>query len=242
MKIKRSENGFGVAGLLTVIVAIVLVAGSGWYVFNKRQEPTQQVQAPSKKTVDTPKNVAVIPAGYKKYTSTEHGFSYAYPAEWGELKAWDDSTRYGYTMATNELKAVPITSAVLTGHNAYTVSDKADFIITAQKYGATVKAVKDGQGYSWVATEVNPADTTHKVGDTYEIPIIKTTSGAEIYDFTWSDEGATHARFVFKPKDRFVTITLPYIWSGEGMEGTTKAEADAYSALSRKIMDSLTIF
>lgn len=105
-----------------------------------------------------------------------------------------------------------------------------------------VKAVKKGNRYTWTVVDANPADAEHKVGDEYTIATIKTTSGAEVYDFTWGDEGATHGRYVFRSNDSFVTIEIPYIWNGEDMEGVAKAETDAYADLSRKILDTLTIF
>ncbi len=135
---------------------------------------------------------------------------------------------------------------MLSGTNSFSVHTVDGFTIVAKKYGATVKPVNVNGVYSWVVTDVNPADTTDKPGDTYKVTSFKNTNGVTLYDFTWKDEGGTHGTWVFEAKGNFVTLGLPGIWTlaSQGSVGqvpTPAADLTSYDSMSREIANLVKV-
>jgi hypothetical protein len=85
---KVNEQGFGLLGVLIVIVALVLVGGAGVYAYHrdhkiKTDTTSSTTKSEGKTTATTPSNPTPNPyAGWKTYTSTLGGFSFQYPASW----------------------------------------------------------------------------------------------------------------------------------------------------------------
>lgn len=95
MAMKFNNKGFGLVGILLVIVAIVAIGAGGWVVYHHehKAKPVSTVTATAKvktastkKQTSSPKKTVTQPAnpyaGWKSYTSTVGGLSFQYPSTW----------------------------------------------------------------------------------------------------------------------------------------------------------------
>lgn len=89
-----ATKGFAALPLLMALLTVAVIGFVGWKVVQERaQSPTDgsantSIVQPATENQPTPTSLpteAPIPDGYTTYTNTELQFSFAYPAEWGEL-------------------------------------------------------------------------------------------------------------------------------------------------------------
>jgi hypothetical protein len=243
---KTNQKGFSAVEGLLIFVVVGLIGFVGWYVWHsknstKNSSTTSSTTSTQPTTKDTTpkKEEFKLPEGYISYKSSSPGFSMAYPKDWGDLAAPTDSN-LGYTAATKYIDNKTIGDSWLQGYFGYSLSDKSTFKISTKKYGATVAPTKSGSGYTWKVVEVNPADTTDKVGDTYTVKTLTSTSGVTLYDFSWQDEGATHSTFVFEANNKFVTVSLPAILR-QFMDTVSAKDMDLYNTIAKNIQSSVAL-
>lgn len=78
-KFKKSESGFGVVGILLVVVIIVLISSVGWLVYKNHNKVTKTITNTKTATMTTAQNPF---AGWKTYTNSTYGLSFKYPSQW----------------------------------------------------------------------------------------------------------------------------------------------------------------
>lgn len=88
---KLNQRGFSPLMVIAVIVVLVGVAGTGWYVMNKNKQtdestptPTTTSDSQSEEPVSVEENP--VPDGFTEYTHKGSGFNFYYPEEWGTAK------------------------------------------------------------------------------------------------------------------------------------------------------------
>jgi len=111
-----------------------------------------------------------------------------------ELEETDNDPNTVPFAATGPKISNPAGSEFVQGQLIVSAANKDGFELATRKYGATVVPVKQGSGYTWKVTAVNPADQVDKVGDTYAAKTLKSTSGVTIYSFPSSRRGIYYKR------------------------------------------------
>lgn len=244
---KLNTKGFGIIELLLLLVLIGVITAAGIYIFvNLRNTPVNEeptVNRVSSNTVgnDTEKTeVTPIPSNWTVYENRADNIKVAYPKEWGEfVKSSEDfaNTYLVYTAALPD--STRIGDAYLNGRLGVSTNPAESARISTAKYGATVKPITDNSGISWEVTEVNPADIEDKVGDAYNVKSFKNQHGITIYDFSWTDEGATHTNWVYQTENgNFVSISLPSIYM-PWMAEVSKSDMASYQTLSKTLADTI---
>lgn len=77
------RQGFASIALIAVVVAVLAIAASGYFVFVKKSGPaTQQVNIQTTASNNSSSVALMAVAGMSKYTDSGFGFSFWYPASW----------------------------------------------------------------------------------------------------------------------------------------------------------------
>lgn len=80
---KKNQSGFSIVEVLLVIVAILLLAGAGWYVYSSRKQASNTSSTESSNSTVSDTSEAKDPyAGWKTYTINGQGVSFKYPGDW----------------------------------------------------------------------------------------------------------------------------------------------------------------
>jgi hypothetical protein len=82
---KKREAGFGVVEIVIVLVAVGLIGGGGWYVWQSKQSKSQSVttnQANSQTQQPESKSTNDCDASYKSVSNEKIGISFCYPEDW----------------------------------------------------------------------------------------------------------------------------------------------------------------
>jgi hypothetical protein len=90
----KNEKGFGAVGILLIIAALGIIGFAGWRVYKANQEAPQAPNNNSAEQSKTTPQEETIPQGWEKYENKDLGFSFAYPAEWGEVVQNDGYESY----------------------------------------------------------------------------------------------------------------------------------------------------
>jgi len=239
MKRMRDEKGFGLPHVLLLVIVVGLVVFVGWRVSDLKNSKTTTSSASQSSTTETVDRSYTMPKGFTVAKLSDSTISIAYPTDWGTLGPVSKANEATFTDATT-LTDVSIGSEKLDGTLRVSLFPLQGFSIIAAKYGATVEAVKNATGYSWKVVSVNPADTTDKVGDTVNYHAITTKQGLTAYDFTWSDEGTNHSRWVVLTPRGFLEIDLPAELQAGDRSDTGASELDLYKATSGNILNSVS--
>jgi len=245
---KISDDGFGVAGILLVMVVFAGLGGTCWYVWHKHTtKSTTATSTTSVSTstapVQTSKPKVTIPSDYTSYSNSKAGFSLAYPTAWGALAGPTDATYVGYTVVTPKITSQLTSNTAFLDRFGLKIAAAADISTGTGKYGANLKPQKENGSYVWKVTDVNPADTTDKVGDTYSPKSFKNTSGITIYDFPYGDEGIVSQSYVFAIKDTFVIITFPSIvnHTTDFVDSPSLTDINTYHNLTKTIANTIQL-
>ena len=234
--LRRDTFGFSHIFIIFLIVVVGSIGFIGWRVMHPASKPAAANVAatqPEKKRAALPKIPAArLPSGYIEYKNTADGYTFAYPGSWGEL---DPAGLYS-PYVDNQAVGV----SWIQGRLAVQATPATDFTIGASKYGATIKPLLQGENISWEVVSVNPAETNYSAGDPYTVTSRTNPHGIKIYDLTWSDEGATHARRVFKSGGKLVVISLPAILR-QYMEQVPVEDMAEYNETARNIADSIKL-
>ena len=110
----KNQHGFGIVGILLVLLVVGVISGGGWYVYsmNNKKEVKESVQpvAPEPKT----EAVNTIPEGFTEYTNNEIGVKFNYPQEWGDVTATkDDSGQSGHYYVVSFSKEASVKAGVI---------------------------------------------------------------------------------------------------------------------------------
>lgn len=241
-----NQQGFTVVEALIIIFIIAVLGGIGWFVWNKQNDSaapkSNNTQAtntnkPSKSKTKT------MPVGFRTYTSSEGAFSFAYPSGWGDLEQAADQS--GLTAKTPQFpdNGYAFNESRLSPYFAYDVQPKDGATITI-KYGPTMKSQVQNGKVTWLITDVNPADTTHKIGDLYKPECFTSSANIVMCDFSFADEGTYYGRWIFTSGDKLITVTMPNIWatSGESMpKAVPDTDLTAYKDLMKSIQETVTL-
>lgn len=92
---KTHQKGFAVIEALLIVLVIVLLAGTGWYVYRHRDRSIAASRSSSKqasKTSTVPTTTQPDPyAGWRSYTSSTEKLTFKYPAEWTAIPSSDST-------------------------------------------------------------------------------------------------------------------------------------------------------
>lgn len=203
--------------LLIVILVLVLLGGAAgaylWWRHNKTtpaatarpQTATPKVE--EKKVSTTSESVASIatPEGYLTFSSSDLGYSFAFPGEFKEIKQ-------ELTAAQSDNKSVIYRSTGQPSLNGYT----GQLMITQYTDANSNIAVGMGElialkGGKWV---YDAASGSKKVGDAYidssgKQPSAVKAGGLEVYTFTTAKEDSTIVQLLFVAKNKLNVIELP---------------------------------
>ena len=242
---KFGQKGFGAGEAIVIIFIVVILAGIGWFVWSKQKDKNNSSEntATSKNDANAgnkdKKSADELPNGYARYTDNKYDFSFAYPEAWGKLSDTDDPAQKGLAKITPHIDNLPVEDALIQGRFGYAVAVKKGFRVEAEKYGPTVEySVVDNLPVWRVIGQAE--DTGYSVGDVYPVKSIENPYGITVYEFHWTDEGATHGRWVVELDNRFVTITLPAILRPE-MAPVSQSELSTYYEIANNIRNSFKL-
>ncbi len=89
-----NQKGFGVVEVLIVVIFVALLGFVGYraYVTYTLEQDTEQKTekrpeaAEKESEIEPEEETTNIPDGWKKYSNTNYGFSFAHPSEWGNVE------------------------------------------------------------------------------------------------------------------------------------------------------------
>lgn len=234
------QKGFSAIEVIIVIVILGLLGGAGWLFIHKQNEDktNSKTTKTSKSTTKTSQESTFeVPADFKTYTSIDGDYQISYPGTWGTLASTD-----GATIATSMIDNLRIgSSSQLDGH--LTIAQVSS--VVTKKYGATIKPVKDNSSYIWKVVEVNPADETDKVGDTYPVKSFKNAHNVTMYDFQYQDEDSIHKSYVLRVGNSFYQISLPSFWTADATTGDptsiSHSDLDQFIRTAKNIANSIQL-
>lgn len=227
MRADSRSAGFSALHFLLVLVIFGIIGAAGWWVYNAQQEANATLDAATKSSTPAPSQktakpvAAKIPAGYLEYKNKEQGFSFAYPAQWGELK----ETQTLGAIARLQTPSKPYIGAAaeakdkteLTLH----VNTEDDARIETSYNGAIVKPSISSSGVQWLVVAPKN-DKKLMVGDLYPTDetyaATKNKQGVEVYSFKLTDDKNDWQTLAFQVKDKFVTLSLPKAASTDANE------------------------
>jgi hypothetical protein len=83
---KHHQSGFGIVGIIAIVLAMGIAAAVGWLGYSnfiKKTPPTHMVQAStSLKPSDSPATQSDLPNGWKWCVDNADGFKFAHPSDW----------------------------------------------------------------------------------------------------------------------------------------------------------------
>jgi hypothetical protein len=84
---KINQSGFGVVGILIVLVAVGVIVGAGWYVWQAKNKSTNTNQSETTQSTKQTTDANVQPPikekeSLKLYSNEKYGFSFEYPGSW----------------------------------------------------------------------------------------------------------------------------------------------------------------
>lgn len=88
MQIPKNDRGFGVVEALLVLVIVGILAFTGWFVWNAKQNADKSLDtatASAQKQAEVKEAIA-IPADWQWFISNDKTVKFAYPKTWGNLK------------------------------------------------------------------------------------------------------------------------------------------------------------
>ena len=243
----RKQNGFGVVGIITVLLVLSLLGFTIWYFLKSKstnntsfkQPTTSSTTQAGETSKTTEEEKFAIPSTYIEYKNAEIGFTFAYPKSVGELTAADtngNSSYIGYFKSTDAQDAfIAHTQSPL-----YVSINKVDgYVGSAAKYGPMLE-FKDNK---WTVSDKQGGDVNHggySMGDAFPTKIAKTIESNPVYDFSYTDEGCHRTRWTFKKAQVFVNITLPAVCA-DSIEKIPQDRLDAYEKESDMVLKSLQI-
>lgn len=237
---KLNQKGFGAVEAILTMVIIGLIGGTGWYVWNAKNS-TEDTLKPNNSSLPKKDKAPVsskpvfnkLPDGFAEYKVDEFGFRMGYPAEAGTMTdARKDGVLFvaitpeGYN-AENKWQ----------GYFSLNIYAKLDFTFKTAKYGVTIKP----EGGKWIVTEVNPAVTDYKPGDTYKMPE-KKINGGVAYEFTDNEEDYPTTRWLIELNKGYAFVSLPRLTTTNISDDVTAANRSAYTKLAGDVLASFTKF
>lgn len=239
------QKGFSAIEVIIVIVLLGLLGSAGWLFIHKQNESkTTASKTSSSSKSDAKKDqqsTTKTPSDFQSFSDTTHGFMFAYPKAWGDFKPQTDSTIGHFTDVTSDLSLSFGTSSKLSGRMWTSAAPTS----STGKYGATLQPTKQNNSYTWKVIEVNPANTTNKVGDNYAVKTFKNAHDITIYDFQWSDEGTTYAAWEFVAGGEFYRLTLPGFLTVDTATGDPaqvfQADLSQYNKLALQIANTIQV-
>jgi hypothetical protein len=244
---KRNQNGFGIIGIIVVLLVLSVLGFATWYFL--KSKPTsdapskQSTTSSTRQTEETTKTAGeerfVTPAHYMEYKNAEIGFSFAYPKSVGELTAADTGGNPSYV---GYYKSADTRDAFLTHTQSplyVSINEVDGYVGSAAKYGPMLE-YKDGK---WIVSDKQGGDVNHgnySIGDVFPAKIAKTIESNPVYDFSYTDEGCYRSRWTFKKDQAFVNITLPAVCA-DSIDTIPQDRLDAYKKESDIVLKSLQL-
>jgi hypothetical protein len=82
-KLYKNETGFTAVEAVLVVVIVVLIGASGWFVYKNHQKAAQQPAKVTASANQEPvyKRTTTVPASWKTYANKQYSFSFSYPPD-----------------------------------------------------------------------------------------------------------------------------------------------------------------
>lgn len=225
-----------IAGIgLTLLFVFIFIGGAGSPKVTNNNAPNtdgQSAAAPASQP-----NFIRIPENYSVYTNKDYKFSFAYPTPWANsisVKGLKDANFVPISTKFAFFTNYALGSSVLNGQLLVNIDNKDAFKILTHPGGAVVAPVKLGDGYGWKVVQAGTADSTLKVGDSYNVKSAKYQSGVTIYNLAVNGSNSVQSRWVLQSGDNFVGISLPILSHVDGSAPST-ADIALYTAISNNV-------
>jgi hypothetical protein len=236
----NSQKGFSAVEAILTIVFIGLIAGGGWFVYQRDHaaaKPVAQTKtAQAQKAASTTSNSATYkaPAGYLTYADRARGFSFAYPQEYGTFTASTDAS--GNAVLTSN-KVTTSDGFGANGSLVVTTYPNAGVVIGSRKYGPEIQLQDKG----WVI--VKEGTIPGKVGDLYtgadgKVPPSTQHGKLTVYTLIGGDEGVEADTYAFIARGRLVTVQLPP-FVDQGYAQPKHTDKTGFNAMLKNVLDSI---
>jgi hypothetical protein len=164
---KLNQRGFTLIEGLLVIIALTLISGVGYYVYDKQsdggnQESKPTVTAFKDAPTQSPEEKTSIPEGWIEYKGNDLGFSFAYPSEWGTANVENLAYPHaglGYRVAFSKIGVLGMLAS-----NDYAYQGPARDGLTGAIYGPTT--------YAMLSQEIVDNAEKSKVNDSYNVLLV----------------------------------------------------------------------
>jgi hypothetical protein len=254
---QKQQKGFVITHILLVLVVLGIIGFTGWYVWKAQKNVDKDLKpvdsgtsaTKPKQSNKTDKPVAYkAPAGYRTYENFDAGFSFAYPEQFGELKAQANSKAafYAQTQSVQDIPGKGVSGAyALMQHKALSET------VFTRKYGPDV-SYDNGK---WIIKSTNPATGNEgAVGDVYtgnhsvkawEVGSLVTqdNAGLTIYAFNGGDEGGYDANIRFVVNSKLWTLSVPEFSDDDtyatGDQKPVVNDRKPYDVMLKNVFDSI---
>jgi hypothetical protein len=118
---KHNQKGFGLMGILLIIVVVGVLAGLGWYAVQRKSNSNEITNATYEQ-----------PAPTKTYTDSSKLYSLKYPEGWSVNEAADccEGAPKDYTQTSRSVTFVPPAKADIHGYGVQVQADGTDALAT----------------------------------------------------------------------------------------------------------------
>ena len=130
----KNQKGFALVEGLLILIVVGILAGTGWYVWNSRNNTDKSLDNTTKTSAFTKKpakaNVtseANIPADWPVYKDTTNNLSFSYPSSWNSIP--DSYSQQTINITSPDIKVEDI---VPFGGTKVTAGNKITLIFTTQ--------------------------------------------------------------------------------------------------------------
>ncbi len=254
---KKNQNGFSLPHILLFLVVVAVLGFAGWRVYDAQKNANGSLSdvGDSNKVVKQEKKEAaykpVIPDGWKTYTNSEYGFSFAYPQEWGDLQ----SAAPGHGSDYDPYWLLFLKSANIDQRDKYGIEGSLMMSVVSLDFkefrivkAGTPLEYKTEDGGHWVAsTKVDLESDDLKPGDKALVPVEKKINGTDIFRVEGNYECDQNAEWWFATKKGIIQISMPhfnkYVGDSTGVCSSTGQVSEEYwQNTYKQILDSIDIF
>jgi hypothetical protein len=243
---RQNQSGFAHVAIALVVMAMVALALSAWWVWDKSSEKkilnkegktSQDTEEKQEQNNQDQSSKVAIPEGFIVYENKDLNFSFAYPEEIGLLAASPNNNAgvLLYVKSTDAKDAFsPHTHSPL-----YITGSKIEgFTTSAAKYGPVLELMSD----KWIVSSKNGGDINNggrEIGSEYAAKIVKNIDSTPVYDFSYTDEGCHRTNWVFKTAQAFVSIMLPAVCADE-IDAIPQERLTPYEEVAEKVLNTIT--
>lgn len=236
-----SERGAGALAVVIIVVVLGVIGFVAWVAASSQPSGGALVPIDSPETVkvdDQPdKPAGGAREGVKSYANASLGFSFEYPAAWGDLKATGKAGVVN--VATPKIGAYSVSDAL----EVY--ADKTDaFRTPVNEPGIIVNPRLNNSTYEWIITD-RGENKRLQVGRAYTPApgIIHRSGKTTVYDILYSSGSCTHHAWLVPANGHFVRLRLPsFCLSNKTADADVQAAHKAdFDRQTQQLLDSITV-